>query len=131
MKHIVFLIVLLLSSAIAAQDKSPDPLAVVNARMNAYNNHDISAFLENYSDDIQVFTYPNIALGSKGKKHLKNIFYPMFKEGKVSVDIHQQITQGNYVINHETVTYNGNNKKYVSIYEVKNGLIQSVQFVRE
>ena len=55
----------------------------------------------------------------------------MFKEGNVKVNIHQQITQGKYVINHETVTYNGKDQKYVSIYEVKDGFITTVQFVRE
>ena len=99
--------------------------------MKAYNNHDIDAFLKNYSDDIQIYTYPNKEIGKKGKEHLKSIFDPMFKEGKISVHVQQQITQGDYVINHEIVTYDGNDTKYVSIYEVKNGLIMSVQFVRE
>lgn len=108
-----------------------DPLAVVNERMRAYNAHDLKAFLKVYSDDIQIFTYPNQPLGQKGKEHLKSIFAPMFKEGNVSVEIHQQIVQGKYVINHETVTYEGSAKKYVSIYEVEAGLVTSVQFVRE
>jgi hypothetical protein len=131
MKFILFFAIHLISVGVSAQDESVEPLAVVNARMNAYNMHDINAFLKNYSEDIQVYTYPNIALGQKGKGHLKSIFDPMFKEGKVSVKIHQQITQGDYVINHETVNYNGNSQKYVSIYEVHGGLITSVQFVRE
>jgi hypothetical protein len=99
--------------------------------MDAYNHHDLAEFLKNYAEDIQVFTYPNIPLGKKGKEHLKSIFAPMFKEGKVSVTVIHQIQQGKYVINHEVVSYDGNNQKYVSIYEVENGLIKTVQFVRE
>lgn len=114
-----------------AEVKESSPVDVVNARMSAYNNHNLEVFLATYSDDIQVFTYPNIPIGKKGKEHLRSIFESMFKERKVSVKIHQQITQGNYVINHETVTYSGSDTKYVSIYEVKGGLITSVQFVRE
>jgi hypothetical protein len=127
----IFLTVVGLAAVACGQEKNATPLAVVNARMSAYNNHDIEAFLKNYSDDIQVFTYPNIPLGNKGKAHLRSIFAPMFKEGKVSVEIHQQVTQGKYVINHETVSYEGKGQKYVSIYEVQDGLITSVQFVRE
>ncbi len=131
MKFTVILFVLIFSYSAIGEKKDVTPLSVVNARMSAYNNHDIEAFLKNYSEDIQVFTYPNVPLGAKGKAHLRSIFEPMFKEGKVGVKVHQQITQGSFIINHETVTYNDNEKKYVSIYEVQDGLIKSVQFVRE
>jgi len=131
MKFVVFLAVLFFTQGVFSEEKIADPLAVVNARMDAYNNHDINAFLKLYSKNIQIFTFPNIALGPKGKDHLEGIFKSMFKEGKVNVKVHQQITQGKYVINHETVNYNGRDQKYVSIYEVENGLITSVQFVRE
>jgi metallo-beta-lactamase class B/metallo-beta-lactamase class B GIM len=107
------------------------PIDIVNARMDAYNKHDINAFLETYSEEIQIFDYPNTPIGKKGKAHIKMIFAPMFDEGKIQVKIHHQITQGNYVINHETVMYGDKKTKYVSIYEIKNGLIESVQFVRE
>lgn len=38
---------------------------------------------------------------------------------------------GPYVINHEIVTQNGKEQKYISIYKVERGLISSVSFVRE
>lgn len=131
MKYIATLLFLLVSASAFTQDNIPTPLSVVNSRMDAYNRHDLSSFLKNYSEDIQVFTYPNIPLGSKGKAHLQSIFEPMFKEAKVKVKIISQISQGRYVINHEMVSYNDNEQKYVSIYEVENGLIKTVQFVRE
>lgn len=131
MKTFLALILATLSLEALAVDSDPSPLQIVNARMAAYNDHDIDGFLAVYSEDIQIYTYPNIALGTKGKAHLRGIFEPLFAEGQVSVEIHQQITQGNYVINHETVTYAGNDTKYVSIYEVRDGLVVSVQFVRE
>ena len=131
-KHFyISLLCLLFIGSSFAEDRGATPLSVVNSRMDAYDNHDIGAFLKNYSKHIQVFTYPNVSLGNKGKEHLRSIFEPLFREGKVSVNVHQQITQGNYLINHETVTYNGKGQKYVSIYEIQDGLITSVQFVRE
>lgn len=130
MKNIFALLLLCVSVAAFAQ-VAPSPLAVVNARMDAYNRHDLSAFLKNYAEDVQVFTYPNIPLGKPGKSHLQSIFEPLFKEAKVSVKIVQQIPQGRYVVNHEIVNYAGKEQKYVSIYEVENGLIKTVQFIRE
>lgn len=130
MKNIIAISFMLISASLFAQE-NPSPLSVVNSRMDAYNRHDLNSFLKNYAEDIQVFTYPNIPLGSQGKSHLKSIFEPMFKEAKVSVKVVHQIVQGRYVINHEIVSYGGNEKKYVSIYEVENGLIKTVQFIRE
>lgn len=130
MKNLIAVVIFIVSSlAFAQQDVSP--LSVVNARMEAYNRHDLTSFLQNYADDIQIFNYPNIPLGNKGKDHLKSIFEPIFKEAKISVKIIHQIVQGKYVINHEIVSYDGNDQKYVSIYEVENGRIKTVQFVRE
>ena len=106
------------------------PLDVVNQRMSAYNRHDLGAFLDVYSDGIEVFNYPDSSLG-KGKKHLRGIFEPMFEEGVVQVAVHHQITKDSYVVNHETVTYGDTTTEYVSIYEVRDGLIQSVRFVRD
>ena len=128
MKTFVFLVLIILAPAAWPE---ATPLTVVNERMKAYNAHDIELFLSLYSDDIKIFTYPNKPLGAGGKDQLKGIFEPMFKEAKVSVVINDQITQGNYVINNETVTYPDGVQKYVSIYEVEGGLIRSVQFIRE
>ena len=55
----------------------------------------------------------------------------MFKEKNVKVTIHHQISKDSYVINHETVTDGEKKTEYVSIYEVRGGLIRSVRFVRD
>ena len=113
------------------QEKESSPLDVVNKRMDAYNKHDLDTFLSTYSDDIQVYTYPNARVGKKGKAHIRWIFEPLFKDAAVKVTIDQQIVQGRYVVNEETVEEKGKTKRYVSIYEVKDGLIKSVRFLRE
>lgn len=111
------------------QSESQSPLDVVKQRMSAYNRHDLSAFMALYSEGIEVFTYPDKSLG-KGKEHLRSIFEPMFQEGIVRVEIHYQIAKDRYVVNHETVSYGATATEYVSIYEVRDGLIQTVRFVR-
>ena len=111
--------------------EQPPPLTIVNQRMTAHNRHDLDAFLATYSDDIQVYDYPRIPLGKKGKAHITSIFEPLFTDSAVTTDIHHQLVQGNYVINHETVLRRGEIFNYVSIYEVRDGLIQSVCFIKE
>ncbi len=105
-------------------------MEVVNDRMSAYNRHDVDAFLATYADGVEVFTYPETSLG-RGKEHLRSIFEPMFEEGLVHVTVHHQIAKDSYVINHETVASGDTQTEYVSIYEVRGDLIQSVRFVRD
>ena len=116
----------------SAQQPRPNalPLDVVNERMNAYNRHDLPAFLNTYSDGVEILTYPDRSLG-KGKAKIRDIFEPLFEDGVVQVDVHYQIAMDSYVVNHETVNYGDSTTEYVSIYEVRNGLIQSVMFVRD
>jgi hypothetical protein len=111
-------------------DRTATPLDVVNRRMDAYNRHDLGAFLGAYADDVEVYTYPDRSLGG-GKDHMGSIFQPLFEQGVVQVEIHHQIAKDGYVVNHETVTDGDETTEYVSIYEVRDGLIQSVRFVRD
>lgn len=127
---LTFIALLILAFPACAADSKPSPLVIVNKRMDAYNKHDLKSFLENYAENVEVYTYPNTSL-AKGKEHLKSIFEPMFKEGLVHVTIHTQLENDSYVINHETVEYLGKKTKYLSIYKVENNLITEVRFVRD
>ena len=103
---------------------------VVNARMDAYNAHDLDAFIALYSDDIEIFTYPDVSLGG-GLDHLRGLFEPLFKSGSCSVEIVDQIVMGDHVISDERVTIDEITKRYVSIYGVVGELISTVRFVRD
>ena len=106
------------------------PIEIVNLRMQAYNNHDLESFMALYSEAIEIYTYPDTLLG-KGKDHLQSIFEPLLSEKSVHVEILYQLAKDSYVINHESVSYGNSKVEYVSIYEVSDGLIQSVRFVRD
>lgn len=116
---------------LSPEERARSPLEVVNLRMQAYNEHDLDAFLSTYSAGIEVLTYADGKSLGKGKNHIRNIFESLFQEGSVRVDIHHQIAKDSYVINHETVVSGGQETEYVSIYEVRDGLIRSVRFVRD
>lgn len=51
-------------------------------------------------------------------------FKPKFNAKSIQVEIISQMHNGNHVINSEIVTENGMKTKYISIYEVKDGLIK-------
>jgi len=112
------------------QDSNMTPLEVVNKRMDLYNRHEFVEFIQLYADNVKIYTYPDRLLGT-GTDNITSIFKPKFADKSIQVEIISQINNGNYVINHEIVNENGIDTKYVSIYEVENGLIMSVKFVRD
>ena len=105
-------------------------LEVVNQRMDTYNQHDFEEFIKLYAHDVKIYTYPEKLLGT-GTENITSIFKPKFAKKSIQVEIISQMNNGNHVINHEIVTEDGIDTKYVSIYEVENGLIKSVRFVRD
>lgn len=109
---------------------SPTPLEVVNARMAAHNAHDMEKFLATYSDTIQVYDYPDVPLGSGGKDHMRSIFESVFENKSVKTTIRSQMANQNYVVIRESVVREGDVTEYISIYEVEDGLIQSVRFIK-
>ena len=141
MKKFIFLILIVTSLLACNSDKTDvkqnrgqnlnlTPMEVVNKRMEFYNLHNFSEFIQLYEDDVKIYTYPDKLLGT-GTDNITSIFKPKFTSKSIQVQIMSQMNNGDYVINHEIVTENGNKTKYVSIYEVKDGLIKSVKFVRD
>ncbi len=112
------------------QNIAPTPLEIVNKRMDFYNQHNFIEFIKLYATDIEIYTYPNKLLAT-GTDNIASIFEPKFIAKSIKVKIVSQMYNGNYVINHEIVSENGIETKYISIYEVKDGLIRSVKFVRD
>ena len=54
---------------------------------------------------------------------------PLFKNKVVHLTVHAQIVNGPYVVNRETLERNGEKREYVSVYEVRNGLIKSINIM--
>lgn len=133
MKTVTTLIIILVTINFGvAQEKNLNvkPLEIVNKRMNFYNQHTFLDFIKLYSEDVKIYTYPDQLLGT-GTKNFSSIFKPKFKSKSIQVEIISQMNNGKHVINHEIVTEDGVETKYVSIYEVNDGLITSVRFVRD
>lgn len=133
MKHSALITIFLLLGYFGISQKPQpggSPLEIVNMRMDFYNQYNFKEFINLYSDTVKIYTYPDKLLGT-GKGNLTSIFQPKFASKSIHVSIIAQMNNGRYVINQEVVTENGIDTKYISIYEVENGLITSVKFVRD
>jgi hypothetical protein len=116
----------LVKSVKSTIEKSPEE--VVQQQLNAYNAHDLEAYLDMYSEDIEVYVFPD-SLKTKGKAALRKEYDFVNKTPKLFCKLLNRIVQGNMVIDHEEVYSFGDKPVYgISIYIVEKGKIAKLYF---
>jgi imidazolonepropionase-like amidohydrolase len=106
------------------------PEMLVQRQLNAYNARNLEAFLDTYAEDIELYEFPD-KLMSKGKDAMRKQYGSMFSQLKyLHCKIEERIVIGNKVIDHENVVFNENRINAVAIYEVADGLIRKVTFLK-
>ncbi|MEM9076122.1 MAG: nuclear transport factor 2 family protein [Bacteroidota bacterium] len=117
-------------SFIFPDQQTNDAEAVVAEQLKAYNARDIDGFMETYSDDIVLFDFPNYQF-SEGKEKMRQQYNAFFENtADLNCEIKNRMVIGNKVIDEEYLTVNGSNFSAVAIYEVENGKISKVTFLR-
>jgi len=110
---------------------SDGPEALAQRQLDAYNARDLEAFCAPYSDDIQI-----VGLDGKeqarGKEAFKDRYRDRFQKlPQLHCQLVKRMVVGNYVLDEEAVTGTGGDPVHaVVIYEVKNGKIAVVRFIR-
>ncbi|TAL67218.1 MAG: amidohydrolase [Bacteroidetes bacterium] len=109
--------------------KKPEDIAQV--QLNAYNARDIESFLSAYTDDVEVFLFPD-TFRYKGKEEMRKVYSAFFdKAPSLHCKLLNRIVKGNYVIDREFITGvpGRENINAVAIYEAEGGLIKKVWFL--
>lgn len=104
------------------------PREVVNKRVEAHNSHNLIEFLSTYAEDIRIGASDCDAFAN-GRDHIEKVFAPLFNNSAVHLTVHTQVVNGPYVVNRETLIRNGEKREYLSVYEVRNGLIKSINIM--
>lgn len=110
-------------------------------QLDAYNGHDLEAFVACYAPSVEVRTFPGAGPPDfAGHEALRARYGPMFEQGTIHAELLNRITIGATAIDHERVTglvkegqEEGEERVVfaVAIYEVADDLIQKVWFIRE
>jgi imidazolonepropionase-like amidohydrolase len=105
------------------------PAALAQRQLNAYNHRDIEAFLEPYSDEVEIYDFPN-ALQMKGKAAMRERYRALFeKSPELHCELRNRIVQGNTVVDQERVSVRpGKILEAIAIYTVDEGKISRVTF---
>jgi hypothetical protein len=105
---------------------------IVQAQVDAYNRHDLEGFLSFYADDAKIFDYPDRPLFS-GKDAMRERYRKLFEPApQLRASILHRIAFDRFVIDQEKVTGRADGQviEVVAIYEIKDGRIATVTFLR-
>jgi len=129
---VVSLSALSMARANAATPPPSNPEAIVQAQLEAYNAHDIDAFMATYADDAQLFEHPAKLLAA-GSAQLRERYTARFEEPNLHAIVTKRIVMGSLVIDHERVTRTfpegPGTLEAVAIYEIQGGKIAKVWLV--
>lgn len=106
------------------------PEMLAQQQLNAYNAHNLEAFLAPYSDSVEIYDFPN-KLSMKGKEEMRKQYQFITRVPKLYCKLLNRIVQGNTVIDHEEVFGFGNKPVYgIAIYIIEKGKIAKVYFTQ-
>lgn len=102
---------------------------VVQRQVEAYNAHDLTAFLSCYSDDV-VVRDPDGALRMTGIGALRTTYGELFRNHPdVHADIVRRLAVGSWVVDEEVLTSAGRSRRALIAYGVRGDAIHAVLMV--
>jgi imidazolonepropionase-like amidohydrolase len=109
---------------------SPEDLA--QQQLNAYNGHNLEAFLEPYAENVKIYNFPN-ELSLEGKEAMRKGYQFIERSPDLHCELVNRIVMGNTVIDQERVIFNKDRPPLhaVAIYKIKNGKIAEVYFIKK
>lgn len=110
----------------------PDsPADLAQRQLNAYNAHDLDAFLEPYAEDVEIYNLPN-ELQSKGKAAMRERYAFLKTSPLLHCELVNRMVVNNTVIDHERITNRADRPPFqaIAIYKIEGGKIKKVYFTR-
>jgi hypothetical protein len=107
---------------------SMNPAAVVQKQLDAYNDHDLAAFLATFSEDVVLYRVPASAPAMVGKQQLGEFYRTSrFNLPQLHAQLLHRTVVGNKVVDHELISgLKSEPVEAVAAYVVSDGLIQGV-----
>lgn len=104
---------------------------MADAQLDAYNNRDIEAFIELFAEDAVLQDLQSGEVTLRGRDAIRALYSARFADNpELRCHVHQRMELGAFAIDRETVTGLPGALELVAIYEVHEGRIRSVKFVR-
>lgn len=110
--------------------QSPDIVAPVVRQFEAYNRHDLDAFLACFADDFRSWRMPASAPTVQGKSALAAFYAEhRFNNPRLKAELISRTVVGDKVFDHELIHGLAEQPlENMAVFEVRDGLIQSAWF---
>ncbi|MDO9416415.1 nuclear transport factor 2 family protein [Pararhizobium sp.] len=113
----------------SAPDTSPRSLA--DRQLIAYNAHDLDGFCALFANDAVLSDLATGRVIASGMAAIRAFYAERFSNPDLACTVHHKTELGDFAIDRETVTgLPGGPIDFIAIYEVRDGLIRTVRFVR-
>lgn len=101
---------------------------MVQRQLDAYNNHDLQAFLATYSEDVVLYRVPTTTPAISGKQQLADFYRTSrFNLPDLHAELLHRTIVGNKIVDHERISgLRSQPVEAVAAYVVRDGLIHSV-----
>lgn len=107
------------------------PRAIVDRQLQAYNARDLAAYCALFADEAVIRQFDGPEPIARGIDAIRRHYRARFDNPRLHCTVKSRIEFGPYVIDHEQVAgLAPNTVELAAVYEVRDGLIQSVHFIR-
>jgi hypothetical protein len=125
---------LLLQTHLTGAVETDSAEAVVQKQLDAYNAHDIRAFMATYASDAEIYEFPAKLL-MKGAAQIEDFYTnKRFNDPRLHATIAKRIVMGDAVVDHEQIVLTfpegPGRLEAIAIYEVQAGKIAKVTLIR-
>jgi hypothetical protein len=110
----------------------PTPREIADRQARAYNARDLEAFCALHAEDVELIDLPSGRVIARSRAEMRPIYAERFSHPGLSARIHAKIDIGDFAVDRETIFgIPGAPIDILAIYEVRDGLIRRVRFIRE
>ena len=116
----------ILSGRALAQSGDTLPVRVAEKQIDAFNRHDLDAFMALYGDDIVLAEFPSGKVLARGKAEIRKRYEPMLTGPKFPpVRVEPRIVNGSFIVENELWDAKpGERNQAVWMYVISGGLIR-------
>lgn len=119
-------------------EQEKQTIAIVDKQLDAYNKRDIDAFAATYHDDVEIHAFPG-GLQYQGKDELIKRYGAKFSSlVYLNATSLSRIVNGNFLVDKERACSASSEPKdidndvvVIASYQIENGLIKRVTFMRD
>jgi len=107
-----------------------EPEEVVQRQVDAFNTHDLEAFLATYAEDAVAGGGDGMEAPVRGREALRAHYARRLAQPGLRATIEQRVRMGRWIVDYELVENEAGATPAIAVYEVEDGLIRRSTIIR-